>query len=156
VGGTIVLASRRDTVRLGGRIALALRRGDLVLLSGGLGAGKTFLARAIARALGVRSDVAITSPTFNLVQQYATESGEDLLHADFYRLLEGTTPLDVEIGRLGLREQRARGAIVLAEWADGGEAALGGPAELRVALGIEGARVRRAVMEGERAAEITR
>jgi tRNA threonylcarbamoyl adenosine modification protein YjeE len=143
-------------VRLGGRIALVLRRGDLVLLSGGLGAGKTFLARAIARALGVRSDVAITSPTFNLVQQYSTKRGEDLLHADFYRLLEGTTALDVEIGRLGLREHRARGAIVLAEWADGGETALGGAAELHVALGIEGARVRRAVMEGERAAEITR
>jgi tRNA threonylcarbamoyladenosine biosynthesis protein TsaE len=155
VGRTVALSTRRDTLRLGGRIALALRAGDLVLLSGGLGAGKTFLARAIARALGVRSDVAITSPTFTLVQEYGTKKGNELLHADLYRLLEGTTPLEVEIERLGLRERRARGAIVLAEWADDGEAALGGSAELRVALGIEGARVRRAVMEGVRAAEVT-
>ena len=150
----IVLASRRDTVRLGSRIAAVLRKGDLVLLSGELGAGKTFLARAIARALGVRSDVAITSPTFTLVQEYPRKDG-DLLHADFYRLLEGSTPLDVEIGRLGLRERRADGAIVLAEWADAAEMALGGAADLRVALGICGVHVRRAVVEGVRAGEVT-
>ena len=150
----VVLASRRDTLRLGTRIAAALGPGDLVLLNGELGAGKTFLARAIARALGVRKDVAITSPTFTLVQEYVTEKVE-LLHADFYRLLGGTTPLEVEIGRLGLRERRAGGAIVLAEWAAGGEGALGGEAELRIALGIEGVHARRARVEGVRAAEVT-
>jgi tRNA threonylcarbamoyladenosine biosynthesis protein TsaE len=154
VSSYIVLASRRDTVRLGSRIAAALRAGDLVLLEGELGAGKTFLARAIARALGVPRDVAITSPTFTLVKEYVTKKG-DLLHADFYRLLEGTTPLEVEIGRLGLRERRAGGAIVLAEWASGGEVALGGDAELRIALGIEGVHVRRGVLEGIRAAGVT-
>jgi tRNA threonylcarbamoyladenosine biosynthesis protein TsaE len=140
-------------VRLGTRIAAALRGGDLVLLSGEVGAGKTFLARAIARALGVRSDVAIASPTFALVQEYPREDG-DLLHADFYRLLDGKTPLDTEIGRLGLRERRAEGAIVLAEWADTAEAALGGTADLRVALGIGGAHVRRALVQGVRAGEV--
>jgi tRNA threonylcarbamoyl adenosine modification protein YjeE len=150
----ILLTSRRDTVRLGRRIAATLRAGDLVLLNGGLGAGKTFLARAIARAMGVCRDVAVTSPTFTLVREYVGREG-DLLHADFYRLLDQTAPLEVEIGRLGLRERRAHGAIVLAEWASDGEAALGGGAELRIGLSVEGNHARRAVIEGPRTAAIS-
>ena len=150
---SLVLASRRETTRLGARIAAALRSGDLVVLCGALGAGKTFLARAIIRAMGVARDNAVPSPTFALVHEYATSRG-DVLHADLYRLLGQETLLDEEIGRLGLRERRAEGAILLAEWAETSEIALGGTAELAVSLVIEGENARRATVRGTRAAEI--
>lgn len=130
------LASRRDTTRLGGRIADALEPGDLVTLSGDLGAGKTFLARAIARRLGVPANVAIASPTFTLVQEYAIAKGT-LLHADLYRLRDQPSP-EAEIRRLGLAERRAEGAILLAEWADGLEHELGGDVALAVSLAVDG------------------
>ena len=134
------LATRRDTTRLGTRIAESLVRGDLVLLSGELGAGKTFLARAIARALGVPADVAIASPTFTLVQEYETPRGL-LLHCDLYRLRDEDDPAKtaLEIRRLGLAERRAeQGAIVLVEWGNGLDRELGGDVALDVQLAIEG------------------
>ena len=146
------LASRRATIRLGAAIARVLEPGDLVLLTGGLGAGKTFLARAIARALGVERRARIGSPTFTLVHQYATPRGV-LLHADLYRLLDSAHGIAVEVERLGLREQRDEGAIVIVEWGDDADAiaALGGGVALRVTLTIEGGSARRAALEGPRA-----
>jgi tRNA threonylcarbamoyladenosine biosynthesis protein TsaE len=142
---------------LAARIAAVLRPGDLVILSGELGAGKTYLARALARALGVGRDLAVASPTFSIVHEYSTERG-DLVHVDFYRLLEGAIPLEEEIARLGLRERRAEGAILLAEWGETTEHALGGAAELVVTLEIEGdasnALARRARIDGPRAREV--
>jgi tRNA threonylcarbamoyladenosine biosynthesis protein TsaE len=144
VGGPEVelpLATRRDTTRLGTRIGLALVPGDLVLLSGDLGAGKTFLARAIARAHGVPTEIAIASPTFTLVQEYETARGL-LLHCDLYRLRDEDDPARtaVEIRRLGLAERRSeQGAIVLVEWGNGFDRELGGDAALDVQLSIVGA-----------------
>ena len=125
-GTDLRLASRRDTTRLGARIAQTLAPGDLVLLAGDLGAGKTFLARAIARALGVPSETAIASPTFTLVQEYETPRGV-LLHCDLYRLRDEADPARtaVEIRRLGIAERRSEGAIVLVEWGEGHERELG-------------------------------
>ena len=128
------LASRRDTTRLGVRIAAALAPGDLVLFAGDLGAGKTFLARAVARALGVPTEVAIASPTFTLVQEYETPRGV-LLHADLYRLRDGDQEkTELEIRRLGLAERRAEGAMLVVEWGEGYEKPLGGDLGLLVSL----------------------
>jgi tRNA threonylcarbamoyladenosine biosynthesis protein TsaE len=99
----------------------------LFLLSGGLGAGKTFFARALLRALGVGA--AVPSPTFTLVQEYETRAG-NVLHVDLYRLREAGIDTRSEIERLGLREQRGDGAILLVEWASGFEDCLGGDATL--------------------------
>jgi tRNA threonylcarbamoyladenosine biosynthesis protein TsaE len=149
------LATRRDTTHLGTRIGESLAHGDLVLLSGDLGAGKTFLARAVARALGVPTETAIASPTFTLVQEYETPRGL-LLHCDLYRLRDenDASKTAVEIRRLGLAERRRdEGAIVLVEWGNGFDRELGGQAALEVSLSIEGA-ARVARLFGPRAAAL--
>lgn len=147
------LATPDDTARLGARIAAWLVPGDLVLLCGGLGAGKTFLARAIAHALGVPEDEPIVSPTFTLVQEYATPRAP-LVHADLYRLRDSGAGLDVEVLRLGLRERRAEGAIVLVEWGEDAVAALGGAPDLTVTLAEAGPTSRTATLEGPRARDL--
>jgi tRNA threonylcarbamoyladenosine biosynthesis protein TsaE len=145
----VPLATRRDTTRLGVWVARLLKPGDLVLLSGDLGAGKTFLSRAIARELGVPTSIAIASPTFALVQEYDTPRGV-LLHCDLYRLLDDAgdrTKTGAEIRRLGLAERRAEGGILVVEWGDGFEHDLGGEATLDVRLSIEG-KARKATIRG--------
>jgi tRNA threonylcarbamoyladenosine biosynthesis protein TsaE len=143
------LRTRRDTRRLGSAIARMLQPGSLAVFSGDLGAGKTFLVRAIARSFGVRGPV--TSPTFTLVQEYATPRGT-LVHADLYRLLGAS--LGTEVARLGLRERRAEGGILLVEWGEGALEALGGDPDIAVALSIaeNGERVCR--LSGSRASDI--
>ncbi|HEX3345421.1 MAG TPA: tRNA (adenosine(37)-N6)-threonylcarbamoyltransferase complex ATPase subunit type 1 TsaE, partial [Polyangiaceae bacterium] len=120
--------------------------GDLVLLSGELGAGKTFLARTIARALGV--DGSVTSPTFALVLEYETERAT-LVHVDLYRLRG--PDLAAEVARLGLRERRREGAVLLVEWGDDAVEALGGEPSLVVSLVVAGELERVATLSGPRA-----
>jgi tRNA threonylcarbamoyladenosine biosynthesis protein TsaE len=144
-----LLRTRRDTRRLGAVIARAITPGDLLLLAGDLGAGKTFLVRAIARELGVGGRV--TSPTFTLVQEYATSRGT-LVHVDLYRLLGGTLP--DELVRLGLRERRAEGGILVVEWGDDAFHLLGGEPALRVSLAIAGPSARLVALSGSRAGDI--
>jgi tRNA threonylcarbamoyladenosine biosynthesis protein TsaE len=145
------LHTRRDTRRLGVAIARALSPGDLVVLSGDLGAGKTFLVRSIARALGVAS--AVTSPTFTLVHEYEAERAA-LIHADLYRLLDRHALLEQEVARLGLRERRREGALVFVEWGQEAIDALGGDPALVVSLAIAGDHGRAAVLSGPRADDI--
>jgi len=150
------LASRRDTTRLGAALAAALAPGDLVLLAGDLGAGKTFLARSLARSLGVPVELAIASPTFTLVQEYETPRGV-LLHADLYRLRDDDRAMtELEIRRLGLAERRAEGAIVVVEWGEGYEKALGGDLALLLSLTHEGTgTLRLARLEGPLAGRLS-
>jgi tRNA threonylcarbamoyladenosine biosynthesis protein TsaE len=134
----IRLATRRDTTRFGARIAKALEPADLVMISGPLGAGKTFLARAMARALGVPPSVAIASPTFTLMQEYETPRAV-FAHADLFRLCEqgaSRARTALEISRLGLAQRRGDGVILVVEWGEGFESELGGHVALNVQLAI--------------------
>ncbi len=95
--------------RLGAAIGGALRAGDVVALSGGLGAGKTTLARAIIAALGHAGEV--PSPSFSIIETYDPPAVRlPLVHADFYRLDD---PREAE--ELGLDDYR-HGAALIAEW----------------------------------------
>lgn len=104
---TIHLADDAATADLGRRLAANLRPGDLVLLRGDLGAGKSALARAIIRTLLADAEAEVPSPSFALVQPYQSAAGP-VLHADLYRL-NG----EAEIDELGLDQPDA---IVLVEW----------------------------------------
>jgi tRNA threonylcarbamoyladenosine biosynthesis protein TsaE len=106
-GRQLMLASPADTEALGARIAAGLRLGTAVALEGDLGAGKTVLARAILRALGVEEDV--PSPTFTLVQSYETPKLA-VRHYDLYRIENPG-----EMGELGLEEALDEGAALI-EW----------------------------------------
>ena len=98
------------TTALGASLARDLSPGDIVLLEGDLGSGKTALARAIIRTLAADAGLDVPSPTFALVQPYDTPAGP-VLHADLYRLGDPR-----EVDELGLLDNPA--AIVLVEWAE--------------------------------------
>ena len=104
------VASQVETAALAARLAPLLRAGDVVLLIGDLGAGKTTFTKALALGLGVAEPV--TSPTFMLLRTYPTDRGIDLLHIDAYRL-EGPIGMD----DLALEELLESGFAVI-EWGD--------------------------------------
>ena len=108
MNGTHFLADDAATTAFGTKLAATLRRGDIVTLSGDLGAGKTALARAILRALSGEPTLDVPSPTFALVQPYDF-NGQTVLHADLYRLAA-----ERDLAELGLLDDPA--AIVLIEW----------------------------------------
>jgi tRNA threonylcarbamoyladenosine biosynthesis protein TsaE len=104
------LPSPDATARLAARLATRLGSGDVLLLSGEIGAGKTHFARALIRALQEAPED-VPSPTFTLVQIYDTAKGE-LWHSDLYRLSHPD-----EVVELGLLEAFET-AICLVEWPD--------------------------------------
>ncbi|MEO6041511.1 MAG: tRNA (adenosine(37)-N6)-threonylcarbamoyltransferase complex ATPase subunit type 1 TsaE [Croceibacterium sp.] len=124
---------------LGRRIAARLRAGDVVALSGGLGTGKTTLARAIIGALGYGGEV--PSPTFTIVEAYDPPALRlRVVHADFYRLKR-----PAEAGELGLDDYRADAALI-AEWPELAGGFANEPGCLAIALEIAGSG-RRAIVE---------
>lgn len=111
------VAATRD---LAGRLAGLLRPGDVLLIDGDLGAGKTTFVQGLAAALGVGATV--TSPTFTLMNVYPTSCGFDLVHVDVYRLERLSQVVD-----LALAEMLEDGAVVVVEWGARAAAALPGP-----------------------------
>jgi tRNA threonylcarbamoyl adenosine modification protein YjeE len=111
----VVLADEDATLYLGRRLGGSLRAGDLVLLEGPLGAGKTTLARGVVLALG-GDPAEVCSPTFVLLETYAVAAGPvaRVHHADLYRLRGlASAPLD----EVGLGEALADpAAVTLVEW----------------------------------------
>jgi len=108
---TFHMASEQDTERFGSALATLLRPRDVVGLCGDLGAGKTFLARAIARGLGVPEEIPVTSPSFTLIKEY--DGRMPIYHMDLYRL--GSR---AELYDLGLWEYYDGDGVCLVEWSD--------------------------------------
>lgn len=107
------LASPSHTSAAGEALGRAVVAGDLIGLTGNLGAGKTLLTQALARGLGVPASVAVVSPTFTLINEY-DGARLRLYHADLYRIEQ-----ERELEELGLDEMCRRGdGVVVIEWAD--------------------------------------
>jgi tRNA threonylcarbamoyladenosine biosynthesis protein TsaE len=117
----VSLPTRRATKLLARAIVREIAPGDLFVLSGPLGAGKTFLVRAMCRAVGLDRSFSVTSPTFTLVHEYPTLP--PVLHVDCYRLESQD-----DVASLGLLEQRDAGKVLLVEWGEPFIDVLGGDA----------------------------
>jgi|SRR5215210_1805317 len=105
----ILSASEEETAAAGEALGRSLRAGDVVLLRGELGAGKTAFVRGVARGLGASAED-VSSPTFTLIQQYAGRL--TLHHVDLYRLEQR------EVDDLGLDDLVSQDGVVAIEWAD--------------------------------------
>lgn len=116
--------------RFGRAIAQELRAGDVVALTGGLGAGKTTLARAIIAGLGHEGEV--PSPSFAIIEPYDPPAVRlPLVHADFYRLKHPD-----EAQEIGLDDYR-EGAVLIAEWPDHAGGFAHEPGCLSITLEVE-------------------
>jgi tRNA threonylcarbamoyladenosine biosynthesis protein TsaE len=106
-------------------VAGLARAGDMIVLAGEMGAGKTAFAQGFGRALGITEP--ITSPTFTLVHSYPCSGKLTLHHADLYRLDRST-----DVDDLALHELAAFHGIVLVEWGDVAASTLGDHLEVRL------------------------
>lgn len=131
----MILREPAEMEALGAALAATLRPGDMIALSGGLGAGKTTLARGVLRGLGHEGEV--PSPSFAIVQPYEPPSVRlPLAHVDLYRIEDRE-----EIAELGLDEWLGEGALIV-EWPDRlGAALLGTALAIDIAVDEDGARV---------------
>jgi len=110
-GDTIYSLSEEETLALGHKLAQSLKGGELIVLEGDLGMGKTVFARGVAVGLGIPEDE-VHSPSYALVHEY--EGGRcPLFHVDLYRLEGGD-----ELEGLGLDELTEAGGVVLVEWGE--------------------------------------
>ena len=123
------LADAAATDRLGSALAATMPESGVVFLRGDLGAGKTSLARALLRALGVNGPV--KSPTYTLIERYPLAGG-DAVHLDLYRIAA-----ESELEFLGLPDLMPEVRLWLVEWPDHGLRALPAP-DLEVALSVMG------------------
>ena len=111
---SVVLISKNpaETVRIGRILGEGLKAGDVVALTGELGAGKTCLTQGIACGLGVPEKYTVTSPTFTLINEYPGREA-DLFHVDLYRL-QGAADLD----DTGFEEYLSGRGVMVIEWAE--------------------------------------
>ena len=137
---TVSLPSPEATRQFGHQISELLFPNSILALIGNLGAGKTFLVRAIAEGLGLPAGALVTSPTFVLVQEYAGRL--PMFHFDVYRLKHTSEFFD-----LGANEYFEAGGVCLVEWADRVEQQLP-PDHLRVTMHVTAERSRRVELEG--------
>ena len=117
--GTAELATAEDTIALGAQLGGQLHAGDVVVLSGPLGAGKTVLAKGIAQAMDVEGPV--ISPTFVLARVHRARrtNAPAMIHVDLYRLLDhGPVDLLAELDSLDL-DTDLDDAVVVVEWGEG-------------------------------------
>jgi tRNA threonylcarbamoyladenosine biosynthesis protein TsaE len=109
---TVYSLSEDETFDFGRGLGRALKGGELLLLEGDLGYGKTVLARGVAAALGIPPEE-VSSPSFTLIHEY--KGGRiPMFHLDLYRL---DAP-EEEVGALGLEDIRSAGGVVLVEWGE--------------------------------------
>ena len=113
---TTILRTPEETIEFGRAMAASLNAGDVLALSGELGAGKTHFVKGVVAGLG--ADCAVTSPTFTLIHEYP--GGRlPIFHADWYRIDD-----EEELIKIGMDDYLAEDGIVIVEWADKFRAAL--------------------------------
>jgi len=113
VAEEIITHSAEETILWGRQFAAKLRAPVLVLLSGELGSGKTTLTKGIVAGLHAAGEDEVTSPTFTLVHEYGTGTGQKVFHGDLYRI---ESFHDFET--LGLEDIFAQPAIMIVEWSE--------------------------------------
>ncbi|MBM3959606.1 MAG: tRNA (adenosine(37)-N6)-threonylcarbamoyltransferase complex ATPase subunit type 1 TsaE [SAR202 cluster bacterium] len=148
-GRTLLSESESRTIEIGRCVGKRLEPGDVVLLIGELGAGKTRFVQGIVEGIGL--DEPARSPTFVLVSEY--EGRVRLLHSDLYRLAS-----TAEVDDLGLLESVEEGAALAVEWADRARAAFPSDALMVTIEAPAAAEARRITLEagGDRSARLLR
>ena len=123
----IVSNSPDETIEIGRKIGSQFKGGEVVAFCGLLGSGKTHLIKGIASGLGAVDNKAVNSPTFVIVNEYTSRL--DIYHIDAYRI-ESVE----EFEKVGFDDFCHEGSVVLIEWADKVESALGGMDYIRAGL----------------------
>jgi tRNA threonylcarbamoyladenosine biosynthesis protein TsaE len=123
--------SSQETIEIGRKIGLQLRGGEVVAICGALGSGKTHLVKGIAAGAGAQGSGSVNSPTFVIVNEY--KGRVDIYHIDVYRLNSMA-----EFEQIGFDDFCYHESVVLIEWADKIESALGGINYIRIELSHSG------------------
>lgn len=134
----VVTNSPEETRELGRKVGESLKGGEVILLHGDLGAGKTLFTKGVAQGLGASGRTAVVSPTFTLVNVY--QARLDIVHVDLYRL-----SFD-EVFELGLEDYMDGEHVLIVEWAEKAAGFFSG-ALLDVSFQYEGETSRRVTMD---------